>query len=150
MNAAWEAYIGKNFTSSDTNDEDPTDTEGDVMGDDDEDEGYASDLSEPEDETRSDSDAEFTDGSSDGDECAFDVDYGDLEETGGYYKVQLEDGREISLEEHEKICGCDLDAEDAVHLLVSATTEAEAEVDGLGDDGMTEASDDSGYGSDDE
>lgn len=34
-------------------------------------------------------------------------DYGDLDETGGKYKVQLDDGTEISLEEHEKYCGCD-------------------------------------------
>jgi hypothetical protein len=33
-------------------------------------------------------------------------DYGDLDETGGMYKVQLDDGTEISLEEHEGSCGC--------------------------------------------
>lgn len=33
-------------------------------------------------------------------------DYGDLDETGGKYVVQLDDGTEVSLEEHEKCCGC--------------------------------------------
>lgn len=33
-------------------------------------------------------------------------DYGDLNETGGSYKVQLADGTEVSLEEHENSCGC--------------------------------------------
>ena len=35
-------------------------------------------------------------------------DYGDLDETDGSYVVQLEDDREISLEEHARTCGCDL------------------------------------------
>jgi hypothetical protein len=35
-------------------------------------------------------------------------DYGDLNETGGSYKVQFVDGTEISLEEHERFCDCGL------------------------------------------
>lgn len=35
-------------------------------------------------------------------------DYGDLGETGGSYVVQLEDDREISLEEHARTCACGL------------------------------------------
>lgn len=41
--------------------------------------------------------------------CAFACDYGDLEKTGGSYMVQYEDGSEVTLEEHEWDCGCDLD-----------------------------------------
>lgn len=33
-------------------------------------------------------------------------DYGDLDEIGGKYKIQLADGREISLEEHERFYRC--------------------------------------------
>lgn len=33
-------------------------------------------------------------------------DYGDLSETGGNYVIQLEDGQEISLEEHARTCAC--------------------------------------------
>lgn len=33
--------------------------------------------------------------------------------------VLVGDGLEITLEEHEEICGCDLDAEDAAHFLAS-------------------------------
>lgn len=43
-------------------------------------------------------------------------DYGDLDETDGNYKIQLADGTEITLEEHEKSCGCDCDCwEDRRH-----------------------------------
>jgi len=35
-------------------------------------------------------------------------DYGDLDETGGRYAVQLEDDRVVSLEEHASTCGCAL------------------------------------------
>jgi len=35
-------------------------------------------------------------------------DYGDLDETGGNYVVQLENDQEISLEEHSRTCDCDL------------------------------------------
>ena len=35
-------------------------------------------------------------------------DYGDLDETGGNYVVQLEKDQEISLEEHSRTCNCDL------------------------------------------
>jgi hypothetical protein len=34
--------------------------------------------------------------------------YGDLDETGGKYRVQLVDGTEVSLEEHERFCRCGL------------------------------------------
>jgi hypothetical protein len=34
-------------------------------------------------------------------------DYGDLNETGGRYKVQLDDGTEVSLGEHEESCDCE-------------------------------------------
>ena len=33
-------------------------------------------------------------------------DYGDLDETGGNYKIQLAGGMEVDLEEHEQFCGC--------------------------------------------
>ena len=33
-------------------------------------------------------------------------DYGDLDETGGNYKIQLADGIEVGVEEHEQLCGC--------------------------------------------
>jgi hypothetical protein len=46
-------------------------------------------------------------------QCAFDCDYGDLEETGGSYVVQYEDGTEVTLEEHEWQCGCDLNADES-------------------------------------
>lgn len=49
--------------------------------------------------------------------CAFNCDYGDLEETGGSYKVQFEDGEEMTLEEHDEICGCDLDDDYSFRLL---------------------------------
>ena len=35
-------------------------------------------------------------------------DYGDLDETGGRYAVELEDSQVISLEEHAITCGCSL------------------------------------------
>lgn len=42
------------------------------------------------------------------DNMNFDVyyDYGNLDETGGNYKIQLADGIEVDLEEHEQFCGC--------------------------------------------
>jgi hypothetical protein len=40
-------------------------------------------------------------------------DYGDLNESGGSYKVQLVDGTEISLEEHERFCDCGLGENDS-------------------------------------
>jgi hypothetical protein len=52
--------------------------------------------------------------------CPFDCDYGDLEETGGYYAVQYEDGSEVTLEEHELDCGCDLDDEELMYRRVLA------------------------------
>ncbi|KAM0714715.1 hypothetical protein Q7P37_009755 [Cladosporium fusiforme] len=35
-------------------------------------------------------------------------DYGDLNEQGGSYVVQLEDGKEVSVEEHARTCTCDV------------------------------------------
>jgi hypothetical protein len=102
-----------------------------VEGDDDDD--VLSDV-----ESGSGSDAGVSVGSSDGEGCAFAYDYGDLEETGGSYMVVVEDGLEITLEEHEEICGCDLDAEDAVHFLTNGhDDDADS---GVGD--MEEASED--------
>lgn len=33
-------------------------------------------------------------------------DYGDLNETGGNYKIQPAEGIEVDLEEHDQFCGC--------------------------------------------
>ena len=33
-------------------------------------------------------------------------DYGDLNETGGSYKIRLAEGIEVNLEEHDQFCGC--------------------------------------------
>ena len=55
-------------------------------------------------------------------QCPFDSDYGDLEETGGSCAVQYEDGSEVTLEEHQWECGCDLEAgesEDGYFFAVS-------------------------------
>jgi hypothetical protein len=54
-------------------------------------------------DTESDWDSEY-------DSQGFDkyYDYGDLDETGGNYVVQLENDQEISLEEHSRTCNCDV------------------------------------------
>lgn len=44
-------------------------------------------------------------------------DYGDLDEEGGSYAVQLEDGREVSLEEHTRTCTCDTPVGEIVYCL---------------------------------
>lgn len=44
-------------------------------------------------------------------------DYGDLDETGGNYVVQLENDREVSLEEHARTCKCDFQS--GSHLSIS-------------------------------
>jgi hypothetical protein len=56
-----------------------------------------------ESDTGSDWDSEY-------DSQGFDkyYDYGDLDETGGNYVVQLENDQEISLEEHSRTCNCDV------------------------------------------
>ncbi|KAL1586074.1 hypothetical protein WHR41_04707 [Cladosporium halotolerans] len=63
------------------------------------------------------SDGDYVEGAEDEGECDSDYGYGDLEETGGNYKVVIEGGGEVSLEYHEQICGCDLDDESSVHYL---------------------------------
>ena len=91
-------------------------------------------------ESASSSDTGATIGSSDDGECAFVYDYGDLEETGGSYIVVIEDGVEITLKEHEETCGCDIDAEDAVHFLTSGGDDNDDADSGVGD--MEEADED--------
>lgn len=61
--------------------------------------------------------SDSNDGSSDESECAFDCDYGDTEETEGLYKIVME----VSIEDHGRFCGCDLDAEGSLHRLVAAS-----------------------------
>lgn len=49
----------------------------------------------------------------------------------------MEDGREVSLEEHESICGCDLDAKDSTHyrkIAVAVHDCGDADKDLSGDD----------------
>ena len=53
----------------------------------------------------SDNGSEWSEGHDDQDFDQY-YDYGDLDETGGRYVVQLEDDREVSLEEHASTCGC--------------------------------------------
>jgi hypothetical protein len=54
------------------------------------------------------------DGADDAGECAFDVDYGHLKDTGGYFAV------EISVTDHDDFCGCDLDSPDTPHFLTAS------------------------------
>jgi hypothetical protein len=71
-------------------------------------EGRSSEEEDPESgnycesDTASDWDPEY-------DDQGFDkyYNYGDLNETGGSYVVQLESDHEISLEEHARTCACD-------------------------------------------
>lgn len=51
-------------------------------------------------------------------------DYGDLNEEGGLYKVQYTCGVEITLEEHQRRCGCNLDVDESDHRLVVAGSAA--------------------------
>lgn len=92
---------------------------------------YSEDDTQSEDDSAygSASDTEENEGERDEGGWAFSNDYGDLEETGGRYAVLMEDGREVSLEEHENICGCDLDAEDSPHRKIAAAVHDRDDVD---------------------
>jgi hypothetical protein len=66
--------------------------------------------------------AEVIDSESDEEESAFNTKYGNLKKISGrYVAVVMEElGLEVSVKEHQKICGCNLDDEDAVHYLKDA------------------------------
>lgn len=49
-------------------------------------------------------DLDSEDGKLDKSESSSDSEYGDLEETGGQYRVAME----VSIEQHARLCGCDL------------------------------------------
>ena len=76
---------------------------------DEEEEGRDSEEEDPEPEIWCESDS-ASDWDPECDDQHFDryYDYGDLSETGGSYVVQLEDDREISLDEHSRTCTCSL------------------------------------------
>lgn len=128
VNAAWEA-IKESFESKASKKDSAKDND---TGDDGEDEeedttkeeseiGSEETLSEEEliSEEDVDSTGDYQDGDASDDEWLQDCDFGysDLQETGGSYKVEVEDGIEISIEEHEKLCGCDLDGTTGHRLL---------------------------------
>jgi hypothetical protein len=71
-------------------------------------EGRSSEEEDPESENYCESDIE-SDWDPEYDDQGFDkyYNYGDLNETGGSYVVQLESDREVSLEEHARTCACD-------------------------------------------
>jgi hypothetical protein len=93
VNAAWAAISSDNL-------------EDDIIGSEDE-PSFGEDESGSEYCWTSDTGSEWSEGR-DGQDFDSYYDYGDLDETGGRYVVQVEDDREISLEEHASICDCGL------------------------------------------
>jgi hypothetical protein len=97
----------------------------DGQSDKDYDEGYDS-LSDG--ESASVCETEVGSGSSDEEECAFDHDYGDIEETGGHYVVVMEElGLEVTIKKHTEICGCGLDALRATHFIKGAESDNDSD-----------------------
>lgn len=64
-------------------------------------------VSEYDDTAQSQHEHDIVDGSDDEDHYADYYDYGDLEETGGSYAVDMGDGRIVSVDEHDAECSCD-------------------------------------------
>lgn len=92
VNAAWEAINDARLQDEATKDGDEQSSTCDESGSE---YGFSSDVG---------SEWSFQD-----DGCNYDeyYNYGDLDEDGGTYVIQLEDGREVSLEEHSRTCTCD-------------------------------------------
>lgn len=103
-------------------------------------------LSDGESVSGSKADANGSESESESNEkkCAFDCSYGDIKKISGRYVavVMEEVGLEVTIKEHEKICGCDLNDPDTPHFLKDVDDDTDSgveELDAGNDDSEDEA-----------
>jgi hypothetical protein len=111
-----------NGNSTDGIDNDESDGENgidDIENDSDSDYEDEEGRTDAEDDSTSLSRSEVTEGADDAGGCAFDVHYGHLQDTGGRFAV------EVSVEDHDKFCGCDLESVDTPHFLSASASRFE-------------------------
>jgi hypothetical protein len=126
-----EKSFGDSDCSDDDNGEDDNDEDGEDSEDEEEefDEDCSQSKTQPGSESGSNcsSEAEDEEGDEGGEEYPFNTNYKLKKDTGGRHAVWIEDSVEVSLEEHEEICGCDLDAPDSIHFSIVVHDDSDAD-----------------------